>query len=443
MRKNYKKSFFALVFVLAFFVPFYAEGEKYTLSADEAVEIALKNNVSVKNSKISLEAAQRAKNHSWNSVSPTFSLGASGSVPVDGLTGGDQTSNYSADFGISATVSLKFTAKLYTAMEEAKLSYEQSKISFDDVLRKIELSVRTAYYELIYNREYIELQEENLKIAKTQYENNLAKYNSGRLSEVDALSAEVNYKSKIPVVESARTTFKNAMDSFKQAVGLMIDDEIELSGSLEDFLFLDEIKVDTKTLTSSGVRQLEIQLKEAENSVLEKKFSAFAPSLDASFKWGDEKWYAGYDGTAPEAKKSASLTLIASIPLDGILPWSVKNDAVDSDLDAVKKAELDLDDGRKTFLRTVNSYLRSIAQSQEAVRYKQANVELARRTYEMTFESYNRGTKDLLTLQSANNTLLSAQVTLNSEILTLAENILSFEQAAGLEFGSLMSGSGN
>lgn len=443
MRKNYKKSFFALVFVLAFFVPFYAEGEKYTLSADEAVEIALKNNVSVKNSKISLEAAQRAKNHSWNSVSPTFSLGASGSVPVDGLTGGDQTSNYSAAFGISATVSLKFTAKLYTEMEGAKLSYEQSKISFDDVLRKIELSVRTAYYELIYNREYIELQEENLKIAKTQYENNLAKYNSGRLSEVDALSAEVNYKSKIPVVESARTTFKNAMDSFKQAVGLMIDDEIELSGSLEDFLFLDEIKVDTKTLTSSGVRQLEIQLKEAENSVLEKKFSAFAPSLDASFKWGDEKWYAGYDGTAPEAKKSASLTLIASIPLDGILPWSVKNDAVDSALDAVKKAELDLDDGRKTFLRTVNSYLRSIAQSQEAVRYKQANVELARRTYEMTFESYNRGTKDLLTLQSANNTLLSAQVTLNSEILTLAENILSFEQAAGLEFGSLMSGTGN
>lgn len=338
MRKNYKKSFFALVFVLAFFVPFYAEGEKYTLSADEAVEIALKNNVSVKNSKISLEAAQRAKNHSWNSVSPTFSLGASGSVPVDGLTGGDQTSNYSAAFGISATVSLKFTAKLYTEMEGAKLSYEQSKISFDDVLRKIELSVRTAYYELIYNREYIELQEENLKIAKTQYENNLAKYNSGRLSEVDALSAEVNYKSKIPVVESARTTFKNAMDSFKQAVGLMIDDEIELSGSLEDFLFLDEIKVDTKTLTSSGVRQLEIQLKEAENSVLEKKFSAFAPSLDASFKWGDEKWYAGYDGTAPEAKKSASLTLIASIPLDGILPWSVKNDAVDSDLDAVKKS---------------------------------------------------------------------------------------------------------
>lgn len=438
MRKNYKKSFFALVFVLAFFVSFYAEGEKYTLSADEAVEIALKNNVSVKNSKISLEAAQRAKNHSWNSVSPTFSLGASGSVPVDGLTGGDQSSDYSAAFGISAAVSLNFTANLYTSMEGAKLSYEQSKISFDDALRQIELSVRTAYYELIYNRENIELQEENLKIAKTQYENNLAKYNSGRLSEVDALSAEVNYKSKIPVVESARTTFKNAMDSFKQAVGLMIDDEIELSGSLEDFLFLDEIKVDTKNLTSSGVKQLEIQLKEAENSVLDKKFSAFAPSLNASLKWEDGKWYAGYDGTAPEAKKSATLTLSASIPLDGILPWSVKNDAVDSAMDAVKKAELELDDGKKTFLRTVNSYLRSIAQSQEAVRYKQANVELAKRTYEMTLEAYSRGTKDLLTLQSANNTLLSAQVTLNSEILSLGETILSFEKEAGLEFGSLM-----
>ena len=120
------------------------------------------------------------------------------------------------------------------------------------------------------------------------------------------------------------------------------------------------------------------------------------------------------------------------------MPWSVKNDAVDSALDAVKQAELELDDGKKTFLRTVNSYLRSIAQSQEAVRYKQANVELAKRTYEMTLEAYSRGTKDLLTLQSANNTLLSAQVTLNSEILSLGETILSFEKEAGLEFGSLM-----
>lgn len=437
----FKAAFVAVVLAVPFFAG--AESKKYILSADEAVEIALKNNVSVKENEISLAAALRAKNHSWNSVSPSLSAGASAAIPVDALCGGEQSSDYGAAFGVSAALSVNLSANLFTSIQGAKISYEESKISFDEALRKIELSVRKAYYELIYARENIELQEENLKIAKTQYENNLTKYNSGRLSEVDALSAEVNYKSKIPVLENARTTYTNAMDSFKQVLGLMIDDEVELSGSLEDFLFLEEVKVEPENLQSSTVRQLEIKLEEAKNSVLEKRFSAFAPALSASFKWEDGKWYAGYDGSAPDPKKAASLTLSASIPLDGILPWSSKNDAIDSALDSVKKAELDLDDGRKTFLRTVNSYLRSIAQSQEAVRYKQANVELARRTYEMTFESYNRGTKDLLTLQSANNTLLSAQVTLNSEILTLAENILSFEQAAGLEFGSLMSGTGN
>lgn len=413
------------------------EGREYRLSVEDAVKIAKENNVSVQQQKITLNAAQRTKDHSWNSLSPSLSVGAASSVPVDGLTGGDQTSSYSASFELSATASLSLTANLYTTMQGAKIAYEQNKLSFEDAVRKIELSVRESYYELLYSKENIKLQEENLAIAKTQYENNLAKYNSGRLSEVDALSAEVNYKSKIPTVESARTTYKNAMDSFKQVLGLMLNDKVELTGSLDDCLFLKKIEVDIKNYKSYSIKNLELKLESAKNTVLDKRFSAFAPSLNASLSWSDGSWYAGADD-AKDAKKSSSVRLSASIPLDGALPWSAKNDAVDSAKDSVAGYELQLDDERKTFMRTVNSALRSIEQSQASINYKQANVELAQKTYDMTLEAYNRGTKDLLSLQSANNTLLTAQVTLNSEILTLTKNIMELENTLGVDIGSLI-----
>lgn len=439
MKKSVFYLFSFVCFTLVAFSGFAQEkeGREYRLSVEDAVKIAKENNVSVQQQKITLNAAQRTKDHSWNSLSPSLSVGAASSVPVDALTGGDQTSSYSASFELSATASLSLTANLYTTMQGAKIAYEQNKLSFEDAVRKIELSVRESYYELLYSKENIKLQEENLAIAKTQYENNLAKYNSGRLSEVDALSAEVNYKSKIPTVESARTTYRNAMDSFKQVLGLMLNDKVELTGSLDDCLYLKKIEVDIKNYKSSSIKNLELKLESAKNTVLDKRFSAFAPGLNASLSWSDGSWYAGADD-AKDVAKSSSVRLSASIPLDGALPWSVKNDAVDSAKDSVAGYELQLDDERKTFMRTVNSALRSIEQSQSSINYKQANVELAQKTYDMTLEAYNRGTKDLLTLQSANNTLLSAQVTLNSEILTLTKNIMELENTLGVDIGSLV-----
>ena len=405
------------------------------LSIEDAVNLAKKNNVSIARGKITLEAAERTKNHSWNSLSPTASVSASSSIPIDALS--DTKSNYTASLGVSASVSLSLSANLYTSMQSAKIAYESGKLTFDDAVKSVELSVRETFYGLLYEKENIVLQEKNLEIAKTQYDNNLTKYNQGRLSEIDVLSAEVNYKSKIPTVENARTTYRNDLAAFKQMLGLKLDDWIELEGSLDDLINLNEISVDVKNVQSSSIKLLEYKIDSAKNSVLDKRFSAFAPSLNASFSWRDQSWYLGYDGTAPDAQKSASLSLSATIPLDGVLPWSNRNDVIDSAKDTVKDLELQLDNERKNLMRTVISSLRSIKQSQESIKYKQANVGLAQKTYDMTTEAYNRGTKDLLTLQNANTSLLNAQVTLKSEVLTLIKAILNLENTIGVEFGTL------
>ena len=406
-----------------------------SLTVEDAVELAKKNNVSIARSQITLDAAARAKAHSWNSISPTASVSGTSSIPIDALS--DTDSAYTANLGISATLSVSLTTNLYTSMQSAKIAYESGKLTFDDAVKSVELSVREAFYGLLYEKENITLQEKNLEIAKTQYNNNLAKYNQGRLSEIDVLSAEVNYKSKIPTVGSARTTFLNDLASFKQMLGLPIDEKIDLEGSLDDLITLNKIDVDMKDVKSSTITQLEYKLASAKNSVLDKRFSAFAPTVSASLRWQDQYWYLGYDGTAPDATKSTTLSLTATIPLDGVLPWSARNDAIDTAKDTVKDLELQIDNEKKNLKRTVDSSLRSIRQSQESIQYKQANVTLAQKTYDMTQEAYNRGTKDLLTLQDANTSLLNAQVSLKSETLTLIKAILTLENTIGLPFGTL------
>ena len=77
--------------------------KKYVLSVEDAVKIAKEKNVSIKRQKITLDAALRAKKDSWNSVSPSVAVGASSAVPVDFLTGGDQSSDYNASFGVNAS----------------------------------------------------------------------------------------------------------------------------------------------------------------------------------------------------------------------------------------------------------------------------------------------------------------------------------------------------
>ena len=405
------------------------------LSVDDSVELAKKNNVSIAREKITLAAALRSKNHSWNSVSPSASVSASSSLPIDALS--DSKSDYTANFGLSATLSVSLSTNLYTSMKSACLAYESGRLSFEDAVRAVELGVREAFYTLLYEKENIVLQEQNLEIARAQYANNLARYNQGRLSEIDVLSAEVNYKSKIPSVESARTIFLNDLDSFKQALGLHINERIELEGSLDELINLNEISVRPGAISSSSVRNLELRLAAAENAVLDRRFSAFAPSMSASFNWSDRYWYLGHRGNPADPEKSALLTLSASIPLDGALPWSVRNDAIDSAKDSVRDLELQLDNERKNLKRGVDSSLRSIKQSQESIKYKQANVILAQRTYDMTQEAYGRGTRDLLTLQDANASLLNAQVSLKSETLTLIKAILGLENIIGVPFGTL------
>ena len=415
-------------------LPFGAQEQKTkTLTVGDAVQTAVAQNVTIKRNQITVQAGKRAKDHSWNSISPTLSAGA-------GLTKPNDVSNYTYDWTgyASAAVSVSFSPSLFTSIRTAQLNYESDLITYEEACRSVELSVRSAFYGLLYEQENLALQERNLETAKQQYETNLSKYQSGRISQLDVLTAQVTYEKLKPTVESAEITLKNDMESFKQVLNIDLNTDITLSGSLDDVLSLGTVSLGTAKIEelvekSSSVATLEKELEIAETALTASRFSAYGPTVTGGWTYKPTVT----DKTTGDPSDYGTLSLAVSIPLDGCLPWSEKADAVATANDSVQDLKLQLQNEKTTVQVDIQNYLRQVQQVQTTITSLKANIDLAQQTYDMTLEAYNHGTKDLLSLQTASDSLLEAKVSLKSEAYTLIKAVLNLENTAGVQFGTL------
>lgn len=401
--------------------------QKKVLTLSDAVELASQNNISVQRSKLELETLKRAKNTAWNSASPSITASA-------GYTRPNDTDSYDYSTYIQGGVNVALSPSVYTSIKTARLNYENGQITYSEAIRSVELSVRKMFYGLLYEKENIALQQRNLETARKQYAQNQDKYNRGQISELDALTSQVNYEKLKPAVESAQVTFSNDMAAFKQALGLDQKNEVEISGSLDDVLNLKTVTLPSTASTAPSVQQKENAVKIAETSLLASRFSAYGPTASASWTIGKSKTSTDVGDTTAN---TGTLSLGVSIPLDGVLPWSSRAVAVQNAKTNAEDARLQLENQKTTAAVQTESYLRQIQQLQAQIPPLQANADLAQKSYDMTLAAYNHGAKDLLSLQSASDALLTAQVSLKSQAYTLVSAILNLESTIGVPFGTL------
>lgn len=407
-------------FFIATFTVFSSFVFSMELTVEDAKNLAVTNNIEIKRGGVTLEGLKRSNAHSWNSISPSLSLSANASTSNKNF--GDTWNT-----GWTASASISFAPNLFTTMKEAKLKYENGILTFDETKKSVSVAAEKAFYELLYEKENIDLQKRNLKALETTWKQAQERYKTGRVSEIDSLTAEVNYKAQIPSLESAEIEFQNDLAAFKQALGVNLDEEIDLKGSLlEKSKELLEKNYNAENLNFENVasiKNLKSKLDQAKTNVAAARFSAYAPSISASWSYGES-----YSIPGKKSGDEGSLRFSASIPLDGVLPWSSKNDKIDSSKDSVKDLELQLENEYLTVKNKVESNLRNIHQIQASLKSQEATVELAKKTYEMTEEAYNMGKKSLTDLQNSQDSYLSKTVTMKKRIYDLISSILDLEK---------------
>ena len=403
----------------------YSQENIRKLTVDDAVILAADNNISLQRQRISLNTLEKKKDTSWNGISPSLSASGNMSIPFE--------ENSKMSYSISASASLNFTPSLFTAIKTAKLNYENGVTSYENAVRTVELNVRKVFCNLLYTKENIQLQERKLETAKSLYESNLAKYNRGQLSELDLLNSQYNYESTIPTLQSLQINYDNSIATFKQTLGLNQSEEIELVGNIEDFLNIGKIEINKNIEEVPAVKTILANMELAKTQLLSTRFSAWGPSLSASYSYGKS----GNFESSDLRTTGNALSLSLRIPLDGFLPWSNGALSIANQKANLQDLELQLKEKKESTELEIQNSIKKIEQAQAQLNVLENNVELAQKRYNMTLTAYNHGSKDLLTLQNASDALMTARINLSSQKITIFSAILDLENILGVPFGTL------
>lgn len=439
LRRVFAAIFFATVFSI---VAHSQEGDsEIVITIQDAVQTALENNISLKRSQIQFDAAERTKKSSWNSVSPAISVGGGFSKNNDNFA-----ENYSAY--IQASVGITLSTNLYSDIKNAALRYEAGELSYETAKRSIEMNVRSAFYALLYQKENISLQQQNLKTTRELYQTNQRKYSRGAISEIDVLSSQVNYERNIPLLQNAQITHDKNLALFKQMLGLEQDAQIVLSGNLDEII--NSLKpnlrgkdesissfVENADAKNFELASLEKNLEIAKNSLLASRFSAYGPTISAGWSY-QPTWIKNPVTGSSGPNDGGRLSLSVSIPLDGLFPWSRKNLEISSAKDNIKDLQLQIQDKKTSVQVETQSAIQSIEQMSATLQTLQASERLAERTYQMTQEAYGRGTRNYTELLSAQNSLENARLSLKQQAYNIATSILNLENNLGIAFGTLL-----
>ncbi|PKM49504.1 MAG: hypothetical protein CVV02_15860 [Firmicutes bacterium HGW-Firmicutes-7] len=169
------------------------------LTMSEALELAAINNLDIKIAEAEMNRTNISKSQQ------------SGLAKADASTG-----SYDGDLMIEVA---KVNKKLLPQLTEA---------SFDTKKIEVELSVKSAYSQLVYAKEAFELAKKYKVQTGESYEFIQKKYGLGQASNIEVLSAEAEVSAKDSELIQAEITYKQKLMDMNQLMGQQLDKEWSL-----------------------------------------------------------------------------------------------------------------------------------------------------------------------------------------------------------------------
>ncbi|ULQ58724.1 TolC family protein [Brucepastera parasyntrophica] len=401
------------------------------LTVDEAVSLVLENNLSLSRTKVDMEGKKRASDRSWNGLVPSVS--ASGSVSHGTSLVGDLSAGrdeWNGGASLSATWSL--SPAIVSEIKRAKTDYESGVITYEEARQNLELQVRKAFYQILLYKANADLIEQSIETAQARYEQAAQSARAGQVPRLDELSARVDLENLKPSFRSAEAQYMNAMDSFKQILGIPADSEISLTGTLDQSSESIQVEYLMKGNESYSVLSLQKSLEVLEAQKSSAWNQAYMPSLTLS--WNATPTYGMTSRTWTD---NGSFSVGLSFQLDNYLPWSSAREKIDSYNDSIVNYQSQITEAQMNSENQIRQHHRSIHQSLESIESLKLNVELAEETYAMYEEAYSRGTADLQSLRSAYDSLAEAKNQVQQEYYNLLSVSLDLEKELNVPFGTL------
>ena len=448
------------------------------ITLEQALEIALGENISVKVADLEIKRTEYAKKGAYAALFPQIDLagsyqrtikkqvmymdfdmssltggaGAGAGAGSEGAEGGaagstDSGSSSSSSSGgglevgrlntLNAGVSAALpivNAQLWASLKisglDVELAVEKARGSRLDMVTQ----VKNAYFAILFAKEAFNVYKEVYENAVKNLEEAQKKFNSDKASEFEVIRAKTSVANAVPNVYNAESSLILALWQLKAVLGVDLDMNLDVAGKLGDFsqhMFYDihqhdEISLDKNTT----MKQLAIQAEQLAQNIKIQKYATL-PSLSLGFnfamttmandvKFSEFKW-------TPYSYAALSL----NIP---IFAGGKRYQAIRQSKNQYQQVQLQQLNTERQLKIAIRQSLNTMEMNMKSYYAAQDAVAAAQKAYDIAEASYKVGRGTLLELNDAQLALTQAQLSESQAVYNFVTAKAQLEQTLGQDF---------
>ena len=414
--------------------------QKLVLSLEQALEIALSENPTIKIADQQIEIKRYAKQGTYASLYPQIDATASYQRVIKKQTmsmdfgGQTQTIKVGSDNSFNGGVTLGMpvvNAQLWQSLKvsalDVELAVEQARSSRIDMIEQ----VTKAYYGILLAKQSQELYQ---SVYDNAVENNdivKKKFDVGAVSEYDLISSNVTVQNALPNVIEAEYTVTLALWQLKALLGIDLQREIDVIGSLMDYVHVLDKSYDISQLNlenNSTLKQLDMQEQMLEHAVKITKL-ANVPSLSVNAAYlytalGNDGKFFNKEAWNPYSYAGLQL----NIP---IFAGNKRRAATREARLNLTNLQLQRENVERQLRVGIVQYLNNMQSSVKKYHASAATVDQAQRGYDIAVKRYDVGRGTLVDIDNSQVALTQAELQRNQSIYNFLTAKVSLDKVLG------------
>lgn len=413
-----------MLLMVGVIMPVFAQQDTLYLTLEQALEVALSDNPTIKVAGKEVELKKEARLEAFAGLFPEVSLDGSYTRTIkkqkmamdfDGqstVLEVGQKNSYNGGVNVSLPI---FAPALYRSINltkaDVQLALEKARSSELDLINQ----VTKAYYQLLLTQDSYHVLLKSYAQAEANYNLINAKYGQGSVSEYDKIRAEVQMRSLKPSVVSARNGVNLAVLQLKVLMGMTSQTGIGVLGNLKDYeetLFSEQLVKDSIDLSeNSSLKQLDLNVKLLQKNLLLQRTN-FLPTLVAHYNYMYTTMSESFRISSYNWFPYSTVGLTLSIPIFKAGNFKkTKQTKIQMQQLAYNRVDIE-----RQLTMQARSYQDNMDASAEQVVSNRESVRQAEKGREIAKKRYDVGKGTILELNDSEVALTESQLTYNQSI---------------------------
>lgn len=433
---------FLIIVTLLFTQNFvFAQVKSYTLK--ESIDLALSNNLSIKNAILGVETANKQIDFAYTSTLPKIDVNSKYIRNFqkqiiffpNQQTGIATPIKIGSDNSLSSDVTISQIVFNSAAFKAPELAKEYAVLSQKQVLNEgtqTILNIKKSYLSAMFLREVLVVQKQSLNNLEESANISKLLFEKGLRPEIDAIRSRVQADNQLPLVTNATDNYKNALEGLKLIMGIPENEQIDVKDTIWQIPKNDESITGNNELVRKNLEigNPQLQTLKIIQSLNEKfidiKKSDYLPTVAA---FGTYQLQTQFDGFSEFSLKPTSFVGLNAT-------WNIfnggrTNDTIEIQKIEIEKNKIQYNNALNSFSTQTKLALRRMESAKERVMASENTIMLAEKGYKIANASYKAGAATQLQVSDADLALSQSKLLRLNAIYDYNISLTEYESLFG------------